>query len=425
MKGVIAFILVFGIIVLVHEFGHYFFAKRAGILVREFSIGMGPKLFWHRSHGTTYTIRILPLGGYVRMAGTADDEDELEPGTMATLEMNDQGVVTTINTSDKATNVSGIPVQVAKSDLEKELWIEGYENGDESSLKRYSVDHDALIVEKDGTVVQIAPLDVQFQSASLPKRMLTNFGGPLNNFLLGIITFMIMAFVNGGAPNTDQTMIAQVQADSPAMVAGLHAKDIVEKVDGKAVAGLSDFSKQIQGKADQDVQVQVLRNGRRRTLTVKPHTVTQEGKKVTQIGVVVSPGLDTSFMAKVKYGFTETWYIITHILQILGSFFTGGFSLNKLGGPVAIYQASSQAASFGWVSVVTMMASLSVNLGLMNLLPIPALDGGKLLLNIIEGVRGKPISEEKEGVITLIGFGLLLLLMVAVTWNDFQRLFTH
>ncbi|KRL12990.1 RIP metalloprotease RseP [Schleiferilactobacillus perolens] len=425
MKGVIAFILVFGIIVLVHEFGHYFFAKRAGILVREFSIGMGPKLFWHRSHGTTYTIRILPLGGYVRMAGTADDEDELEPGTMATLEMNDQGVVTTINTSDKATNVSGIPVQVAKSDLEKELWIEGYENGDESSLKRYSVDHDALIVEKDGTVVQIAPLDVQFQSASLPKRMLTNFGGPLNNFLLGIITFMIMAFVNGGAPNTDQTMIAQVQADSPAMVAGLHTKDIVEKVDGKAVAGLSDFSKQIQGKADQDVQVQVLRNGRRRTLTVKPHTVTQEGKKVTQIGVVVSPGLDTSFMAKVKYGFTETWYIITHILQILGSFFTGGFSLNKLGGPVAIYQASSQAASFGWISVVTMMASLSVNLGLMNLLPIPALDGGKLLLNIIEGVRGKPISEEKEGVITLIGFGLLLLLMVAVTWNDFQRLFTH
>jgi regulator of sigma E protease len=148
-------------------------------------------------------------------------------------------------------------------------------------------------------------------------------------------------------------------------------------------------------------------------------------KQVTQIGVAVTGSLDTSFTAKLKYGFTETWYIITHILQILGSFFTGGFSLNKLGGPVAIYQASSQAASFGWLSVVTMMASLSVNLGLMNLLPIPALDGGKLLLNVVEAVRGKPISEEKEGVITLIGFGLLLLLMIAVTWNDFQRLFTH
>ncbi|ERL64491.1 RIP metalloprotease RseP [Schleiferilactobacillus shenzhenensis] len=425
MKGVIAFILVFGIIVLVHEFGHYFFAKRAGILVREFSIGMGPKLFWHRSHGTTYTIRILPLGGYVRMAGTADDEDELEPGTMATLVLNDAGVVTTINTSDKVTNVNGVPLQVSKSDLEKELWVEGYENGDESVVKRYSVDHDATVIEKDGTEVQIAPLDVQFQSASLGRRMLTNFGGPLNNFLLGIITFILIAFISGGAPNTNQTMIAATQAGSPAATAGFQAKDIVTAVNGKAVTDIADFSKKIQAQGTKRIAITVDRNGTRKTLHVTPAEKTVSGKKVAQIGVEITAGRDTGTWAKIKYGFTETWYIITHILQILGSFFTGGFSLNKLGGPVAIYQASSQAASFGWLSVVTMMASLSVNLGLMNLLPIPALDGGKLLLNIVEGVRGKPISEEKEGVITLIGFGLLLLLMIAVTWNDFQRLFTH
>ncbi|QFR23761.1 RIP metalloprotease RseP [Schleiferilactobacillus harbinensis] len=425
MKGIIAFILVFGIIVLVHEFGHYFFAKRAGILVREFSIGMGPKLFWHRSHGTTYTIRILPLGGYVRMAGAADDEDEIEPGTMATLVLNDAGVVTSINTSDKVTNVNGVPLQVSKSDLEKELWVEGYENGDESMVKRYPVDHDATIIEHDGTEVQIAPLDVQFQSASLGRRMLTNFGGPLNNFLLGIITFIIIAFVNGGAPNNSQTMIAQIEPGMPAAQAGFKAKDVVQTVDGQRVGDITDFSKHLQNKAGKTVKIKVLRNGQTKTLTVKPVARTVDKKQVTQIGVAVTGSLDTSFTAKLKYGFTETWYIITHILQILGSFFTGGFSLNKLGGPVAIYQASSQAASFGWLSVVTMMASLSVNLGLMNLLPIPALDGGKLLLNVVEAVRGKPISEEKEGVITLIGFGLLLLLMIAVTWNDFQRLFTH
>lgn len=139
MKTIIVFIIVFGLLVLVHEYGHYYFAKKSGILVREFSIGMGPKLYATRKNGTTYTIRWLPLGGYVRMAGAADDEAEIEAGTMATLILNAQGIVTKINTSDKVISTDGIPFQIDKTDLERELYIEGYENGDESELKRFDV----------------------------------------------------------------------------------------------------------------------------------------------------------------------------------------------------------------------------------------------------------------------------------------------
>ena len=152
---IITFILVFGILVLVHEYGHYYFAKRAGILVREFSIGMGPKIWWTRKNGTTYTVRLLPVGGYVRLAGSDDeDEDELRPGTPVTLQLNQDDQVVTINASSKATLFQGIPMQLVASDLVDGLWVKGYVNGDESELKTYPVNHDATVVEHDGTVVQ-------------------------------------------------------------------------------------------------------------------------------------------------------------------------------------------------------------------------------------------------------------------------------
>ena len=210
---IITFIIVFGLLVLVHEYGHYYFAKRAGILVREFSIGMGPKIWWHRKNGTTYTIRILPLGGYVRLAG-ADEEDEesLRPGTPVAIQLNDQQKVTSINTSDKNTLFQGIPLQLIDHDLNEGLWIKGYVNGDESTVKTYAVDYDATIIENDGTVVQIAPKDVQFRSASLGNRMLTNFAGPFNNFLLSLLVFIILGFTLSGIP-TNSNRLGAVRSD--------------------------------------------------------------------------------------------------------------------------------------------------------------------------------------------------------------------
>ena len=187
MTAVITFIIVFGILVIVHEFGHYYAAKKSGILVREFSVGMGPKIVAYRKNSTTYTLRLLPLGGYVRMAGAQDDDSEIKPGTMSSLVMDDNRKVTKIITSSKVYEADAVPVQVSKADLVDDLYIEGYENGDETETKRFDVDHDATIVEEDGTEVQIAPRDVQLQSVSVWKRMITNFAGPFNNFVLAIV----------------------------------------------------------------------------------------------------------------------------------------------------------------------------------------------------------------------------------------------
>lgn len=163
-------------------------------------------------------------------------------------------------------------------------------------------------------------------------------------------------------------------------------------------------------------------NDERQTYVVTPAAIeTETGETIGQIGVQAS--VETSVLSKIRYGFTETGFVIKQIGGALTSMFTGQFSIDMFGGPVAIYATTEAVAQTGALGVVHWLAVLSLNLFILNLLPIPALDGGKIVLNLIEGIRGKPLSEEKEGIITLIGVGLMLLLMVAVTWNDIQRFF--
>ncbi|MCI1974949.1 MAG: RIP metalloprotease RseP [Limosilactobacillus sp.] len=419
---IITFIIVFGILVLVHEFGHYYFAKRAGILVREFSIGMGPKIWWKQSGGTTYTVRILPLGGYVRLAGADDeDEDELRPGTPVTIQLNDQNLVTNINASQKTTLFQGIPLQIVDSDLVDGLWIKGYVNGDESELKVYNVDHDALITEHDGTVVQIAPKDVQFNSASLPARMMTNFAGPMNNFILSLVVFIILGFLLSGGVPVNSNKIGHVNSRSVAARAGLVSGDRITQVGHSKINNWTDLSTAISSHPGKKVTVDYERNGKRHTTTLVPKTVKQSNQKVGQIGILEET--DKSFSARINFGWQRFVQAGTLIFSVLGHMFTHGFSLNDLGGPVAIYAGTSQATSLGFTGVLNFLALLSINLGIVNLLPIPALDGGKLLLNIIEAIIRRPIPEKAEGIVTMIGFFLLLVLMILVTWNDIQRYF--
>lgn len=419
---IITFIIVFGILVLVHEFGHYYFAKRAGILVREFSIGMGPKIWWKQSGGTTYTVRILPLGGYVRLAGADDeDEDELRPGTPVTIQLNDQNLVTNINASQKTTLFQGIPLQIVDSDLVDGLWIKGYVNGDESDLKVYNVDHDALITEHDGTVVQIAPKDVQFNSASLPARMMTNFAGPMNNFILSLVVFIVLGFLLSGGVPVNSNKIGHVNSGSVAARAGLVSGDRITQVGHSKINNWTDLLTAISSHPGKKVTVDYERNGERHTTSLIPKTVKQSGQKVGQIGILEE--MDKSFSARINFGWQRFVQAGTLIFSVLGHMFTHGFSLNDLGGPVAIYAGTSQATSLGFTGVLNFLALLSINLGIVNLLPIPALDGGKLLLNIIEAIIRRPIPEKAEGIVTMIGFFLLLVLMILVTWNDIQRYF--
>ncbi|MFL2100568.1 RIP metalloprotease RseP [Desemzia sp. FAM 23989] len=418
---IITFIIVFSILVVFHEYGHYYFAKKSGILVREFAIGFGPKIFSYRKNETTYTVRILPVGGYVRMAGYEEDV-EIKPGTPVGLVLDENGEVTTINTSKKKQLVNATPIEVVSIDLEKELFVEGYVNGESDETVRYSVKRDALMIEEDGTEVQIAPLDVQFQSASLPQRMMTNFAGPMNNIILAIVAFILLAFIQGGVYTTE-SQIGNVLPDSVAEESGLASGDLIQEINGESIDSWVNMQQVIQQSPEEELVVTVQHeDGSSEELSIVPEA--SESADGTAIGLIgVEPYQDTSVLGKISSGFTQTWSVASQIFAVFGSMFTSGFSVDMFGGPVAIYATTEAVVSTGFIGILNWLAFLSVNLGIINLMPIPALDGGKLLLNIVEGVRGKPLSEEKESIITLIGVGLLLLLMLAVTWNDIQRYF--
>ncbi|MGM0123928.1 RIP metalloprotease RseP [Enterococcus sp. AZ194] len=421
MKTIITFIIVFGVLVIVHEFGHFFFAKRSGILVREFAIGMGPKIVAHQAKdGTTYTLRLLPIGGYVRMAGMGEEETELSPGMPLSVELNEEGVVTKINTSKKVQLTNSIPMELVRHDLEDELTISGFVNGDESEAMTYPVLHEATIIEADGTEVRIAPRDVQFQSAKLWQRMLTNFAGPMNNFILAIVLFIILAFMRGGVSVTNTNQLGEIQPNGVAEKAGLKKEDKVVSINGEKITDWNELATVISENPEKELDFIIDRKGEEFSISVTPRAEKSGKQSVGKLDIAVP--MKTGLTDKIFGGVTQAFDSSLTIFKALGSLLTG-FSLNKLGGPVMMFQMSSQAASEGITTIIAFMAMLSMNLGIMNLLPIPALDGGKLVLNIFEGVRGKPLSQEKEGILTFVGFGLLMVLMVLVTWNDIQRFF--
>lgn len=415
---VITFLIVFCILVIVHEYGHFLAAKKSGILVREFSVGMGPKIVDLKRRGTTFTLRILPIGGYVRMAGVDEEDEELKAGQPVVLTTNSAGVVTTINTSEKFRSAVGVPLIVTKFDLQDVLFIEGYENGDEVATKRFAVDHDATIVEKDGTEVRIAPRDVQFQSASVWRRLLTNFAGPFNNFILAIVVFALMGILQGAVPSNSNQV--QVIDNGVAQKAGVRNNDRIVAVDGQKTQNWSAISKAVSSHPKQSITLKLQKNGKTRSVRVTPKAVNNGQKKVGMIGIQSS--MTTNLGSRIMYGFTGTWQMTKALFSALAQMLHG-FNLNDLGGPVAIYATTLKATQQGFNAVLYILGFLSLNLGIVNLLPIPALDGGKILLNLIEVVRRKPMKMETENMITLVGFGFLMLLMLLVTWNDIQRYF--
>lgn len=416
MSGILIFIVVFGILVFVHEFGHFVVAKKAGVLVREFSIGMGPKLFQKMYHQTTYTIRWLPLGGYVRLAGP-DDAAEIDPGTTVVLAQDDAGKVIRIDASESDMPIEGVPVQVKKADLVDALTIEGFENGDEDSPVIYSVAHDATIIDSTNSELIIAPRDTQFQEANIWQKIATNIAGPVMNILLGFVVFIIWSLITAGPANTT---VKSTTFDSPAAQAGVKKGDKIVAIDGHKVDEWADIPGLISKKANENIDLKVKRGFSTKTFTILTKAAIVDGKRVGQVGIY--PGTDESFGAKLKRGFTMSVDMTTMIFRALGNL-VQSFSLNKLSGPVGIYSQTAEVSKMGFIYVLSFLASISINLGIVNLLPIPGLDGGKLLLNLIELIRRKPIPVEKEGIVNLVGFGLLLLLIIAVTGNDIYRYF--
>lgn len=417
MLGILTFILVFGIIVVVHEFGHFYFAKKSGILVREFAIGMGPKIFAHiGKDGTAYTIRILPLGGYVRMAGWGDDTTEIKTGTPVSLTLADDGKAKRINLSGKKLDQTALPMQVTQFDFEDKLFIKGLVLEEE---KTFAVDHDATVVEADGTEVRIAPLDVQYQNATIWGKLITNFAGPMNNFILGVVVFWVLIFMQGGVRDVDTNQFHIMPQGALAKV-GVPETAQITKIGSHEVSNWESLIQAVEtetkDKTAPTLDVTISEKGSDKQVTVTPED--SQGRYL----LGVQPGVKSDFLSMFVGGFTTAADSALRILSALKNLIFQP-DLNKLGGPVAIFKASSDAAKNGIENILYFLAMISINIGIFNLIPIPALDGGKIVLNILEAIRRKPLKQEIETYVTLAGVVIMVVLMIAVTWNDIMRLF--
>ena len=421
---ILAFIIVFGVLVTVHEYGHMFFAKRAGIMCPEFAIGMGPKIFSFRKDETLYTIRILPVGGYVRMAGDGLEEPPVEPGMNVKIKLNDKVQITHIILDDQHKFQQIEAIEVKKCDFKDDLYIEGITSYDEER-HHFNIAEKAYFVE-NGSLIQIAPKERQFTHKKPLPKFLTLFAGPLFNFILAIVLFIGLAYYHG----TPTTTVGDLAKGYPAEKAGLKAGDKIEQIGNHKVKDYNDISNILDKNKSAKTTVKVERDGKMKSIDIEPkkteikqtknktETVYQIGFKPKAEHTVFKP-----LVAGVEQFFKAGTLIFTAVVGMIASIFTGGFSLDMLNGPVGIYHNVDSVVKSGIINLITYTALLSVNLGIMNLLPIPALDGGRILFVIYEAIFRKPINKKAETGIIAVGAIFVVIIMILVTWNDIQRYF--
>ncbi|MFB9329736.1 RIP metalloprotease RseP [Paenibacillus aurantiacus] len=413
-------VLVFFVIVTIHEWGHYYFAKRAGILVREFAIGFGPKLFSIKRGETRYTLRLVPAGGFVRMAGEDPELVEIQPGQTVALRIAADKVTRFyLDRLDERTNV--IRGEVETIDLEDRLKVTLNADG---VSEVYSVHPQAMLIAK-GRETQIAPRDRQFGSKTVGARSLAIVAGPVMNFILAFVLFFAFFQMAGVPLDTPKHLfIGEIVAGKPADKAGLKTNDVIVAINGEPVG------------TDQDKMISMISKSPNKPITF---TVTRDEKK---LDIKITPELDpesgdgkigiraASFYETRPAGFAESFKLAgldmkNWTIMIFDGFkklILGQFKMDDLGGPVRTAQVTGQIAQQGIAQLTKWTAVLSLYLGIFNLLPIPALDGSRLLFLGLEGVRGRPIDPNRESMVHFIGFALLMLLMVAVTYNDILRL---
>jgi regulator of sigma E protease len=363
LSYILPFIVLIVIVVFIHEYGHYYFAKKFGVGVTDFSIGFGKEIFgWNDKSGTRWKICVIPLGGYVKFFGDR-------------------------NVYSQADN--------------------------EKIIKEYSKeDQDKLFVLKP-----------------LYQRALIVFGGPLANFLLAILIFFSVYTFAG--KDFTPAVINEVQKNSPAMVAGLKDNDIVVSIDGNEVKSIMEVSKYIMMSTDEFINFTVNRYDQDLTFRVKPNIVEGEdnlGNRITKRMVGIKLGAYNNEVNHVKlgparalfYAVNEVYYVSTSSLKYIGSMIVGNGDTSQLGGPIRIAKISGQVAEFGILPFISLMAYISISLGLINLFPIPMLDGGHLMFYGIEKVLGRPLSQKTQEGFFRIGLFLLLSLMFFTTFNDLK-----
>lgn len=339
------FIIVLCVVVCIHEFGHFYFAKKAGIYVYEFSIGMGPKLFqWHRLNDeTVYSIRLFPIGGYVRMAG---EEVELD---------------------------------------------------------------------------QDIPEEKRFQVKTWMQKFKTMVAGVVFNFILAIVIFFIVALI-AGVPN-HYPYIGTINNDYPVAATNLKAGDRVLAVDGKKIFSDDHFLLELQTRIGHKIEFLVQhRDGKQETVSISPKKLKVKGEDVYRYGFALDNTKTHSVLKALGYGFVKTVSLLHQMILLIFYLCIGKIQLSALAGPVGIFTVIGESAKAGFLNVIYLVGFLSVNVGFINLLPIPAFDGGRIFFLLIEKVKGKPVDPKFENIVHAVGFMLLMVLMVVITYNDILRL---
>jgi regulator of sigma E protease len=365
LSSILPFIALILVVVFIHEYGHYYFAKRYGVGVTDFSIGFGKEIFgWNDKSGTRWKICWIPLGGYVKFFGDRNVYSQAD---------------------------------------HKEI------------LEKYSKEEQKKL----------------FTLKPLYQRALIVFGGPLANFILALsIFFSIYTFIG---KDFTPAVINEVQKDSPAMMGGLKQNDVILEIDGNEVKSIMDVSKFITMSTDEYIDFKVERSYDEIILKIKPNMLLNEdglGNKVNKRMIGIKLGAYNNEINHIKLGpaqslmhaANEVYYVSVSSLKYIGSMIVGKADTSQLGGPIRIAKISGQVADIGLLAFISMMAYISISLGLINLFPIPMLDGGHLMFYAFEMVLGRPLSQKTQEGFFRIGMFLLVSLMFFTTFNDLKDL---
>jgi len=365
LNSILPFLVLILVVVFIHEYGHYYFAKKYGVMVTDFSIGFGKELFgWNDKSGTRWKICWIPLGGYVKFFG-------------------DRNVF-------------------SQSDQEE-------------LIKKYSEEERKKL----------------FILKPLYQRSLIVAAGPIANFILAVVIFLFIYMFIG--KDFTPAVINEVQKDSPAEVAGLMKNDVILEIDGTEVKSILDVSKLITMSTSDFIDFKVSRYDQDILLKVKPNIVETEdnlGNKINKrmIGIMLGPYNNKINHVKLGpakalyYSLNEVYFVTISSLKYLGSILTGSGDSSQLGGPIRIAKITGQVAEFGIVPFLSIMAYISISLGLINLFPIPLLDGGHLMFYGFEKILGRPLSQKTQEGFFRIGMFLLLFIMFFATYNDLKDL---
>jgi len=412
VEAAVAIVLVFGVCVTLHEFGHFYVAKRCGVAVPVFAIGFGPKVVSVVRGGTEYSLRLIPLGGFVQLAGEAPQESWFPVGQSVAYELDEAGRIAALGEPRDLPNARvGV---VRELDLTDHMTMTLQTD---EGLQRFRVKDGARVMLSRRSSIPIVPKEQQMIGKPLWQRAAIILAGPVMNLILAGVLFSAVNTYTG----VPTTTVGHVEPGTPAAQAGLAPGDTIVAVDGRPIHSWAGLVRAVseegaRGGHPEPLVLEVKTDEGTRSIVVTPRLVSGE----PMIGIDAE--ISHSPLHTVPAGFSALVRDIVMTIQgYVGLFVHHQFQ--SLSGPVGIAHVITEQVRFGIWNVIAVTGALSLGLGLFNLLPIPALDGGRLLFMAIELIRGRRVDPEKEGFVHFVGFAIVMLFAVVITYRDVTHWF--